>query len=53
VTAAIVGARNPKQVDGWLPAATLRLTAQDMSEIAAVIDDKKVGSGPASPSPVL
>jgi aryl-alcohol dehydrogenase-like predicted oxidoreductase len=53
VTGAIVGARNPKQVDGWLPAATLRLTAQDMSEIAAVIEDKGTGTGPASPSPVL
>ncbi len=53
VTAAIVGARNPKQVDGWLPAATLRLTAQDMSEIAAAIEVNGAGTGPASPSPVL
>jgi aryl-alcohol dehydrogenase-like predicted oxidoreductase len=53
VTGAIVGARNPKQVDGWLPAAMLRLTAQDMSEIAAVIEDHGTGTGPASPSPVL
>jgi aryl-alcohol dehydrogenase-like predicted oxidoreductase len=53
VTSAIVGARNPKQVDGWLPAAMLRLTAQDMSEIAAVIEEHGTGTGPASPSPVL
>jgi len=53
VTGAIVGARNPKQVDGWLPAATLRLTAQDMSEIAAAIEAHGAGTGPASPSPVL
>jgi aryl-alcohol dehydrogenase-like predicted oxidoreductase len=53
VTSAIVGARNPKQVDGWLPAAMLRLTAQDMSEIAAVIEEQGTGTGPASPSPVL
>jgi aryl-alcohol dehydrogenase-like predicted oxidoreductase len=53
VTAAIVGARNPKQVDGWLPAATLRLTAQDISEIAAAIEAHGAGTGPASPSPVL
>jgi aryl-alcohol dehydrogenase-like predicted oxidoreductase len=53
VTAAIVGARNAKQVDGWLPAAHLRLTAQDLSEIAAVIEETGAGTGPASPSPVL
>jgi hypothetical protein len=40
-------------VDGWLPAAHLRLTAQDLSEIAAVIEETGAGTGPASPSPVL
>ena len=30
VTGAIVGARSPEQVDGWLPAATLTLDAADL-----------------------
>ncbi|WP_246854485.1 aldo/keto reductase [Naasia sp. SYSU D00057] len=29
VTGAIVGARSPEQIDGWLPAATLELTDDD------------------------
>jgi aryl-alcohol dehydrogenase-like predicted oxidoreductase len=35
VTAAIAGARRPEQIDGWLDAAHLELTATDLSEIAA------------------
>jgi aryl-alcohol dehydrogenase-like predicted oxidoreductase len=35
VTGAIVGARTPEQVDGWVPAASLHLTADDYREIAA------------------
>jgi aryl-alcohol dehydrogenase-like predicted oxidoreductase len=38
VTGAIVGARNPAQVDGWIDAATLELTQVDLSEIAASIE---------------
>lgn len=37
VTAAIVGARSPEQVDGWLAAASLELTEQDLDEIAQAI----------------
>lgn len=37
VTAAIVGARHPAQVDGWLPAAELALTDKDLAEIDAAI----------------
>ncbi len=37
VTGAIVGARNPGQVDGWLPAATLELKEDDLSEIGAAV----------------
>jgi aryl-alcohol dehydrogenase-like predicted oxidoreductase len=33
VTAAIVGARRPGQVDGWLPAADLQLDAEELAEI--------------------
>jgi aryl-alcohol dehydrogenase-like predicted oxidoreductase len=33
VTGAIVGARRPSQVDGWLPAGTLRLSDADLAEL--------------------
>jgi len=49
VTAAIVGARGPAQVDGWIDAARLRLTAADMAEIGAVIERSGAGYGPAKP----
>lgn len=35
VTGAIVGARTPAQIDGWLPAASLTLTAEDYAEVEA------------------
>ena len=35
VTAAIVGARKPEQIDGWLDAAHLELTPTDLTEAAA------------------
>jgi aryl-alcohol dehydrogenase-like predicted oxidoreductase len=49
VTAAIVGARSPEQVDGWIPAANLELTAADLDEIATAIKRTGAGSGPALP----
>ncbi len=49
VTAAIVGARRPSQVDGWLPAAGLELTAADLDEVAAAIASTGAGSGPHRP----
>jgi aryl-alcohol dehydrogenase-like predicted oxidoreductase len=53
VTGAIVGARSPSQVDGWIDAANLILTARDLDEIASAIDRIGVGSGPTRPpSPV-
>ena len=50
VTGAIVGARTPKQVDGWIGAASIALTEQDLDEIASVIRRTKAGVGPARPS---
>lgn len=50
VTGAIVGARSPAQVDGWIDAATLALSADDMSEIAAAIEATGAGSGPRLPA---
>jgi aryl-alcohol dehydrogenase-like predicted oxidoreductase len=49
VTGAIVGARSPRQVDGWLPAASLELKDDDLSDIAAAIRAAGAGTGPASP----
>jgi len=49
VTGAIVGARSPHQVDGWLPAASLELKDDDLSDIAAAIGATGAGTGPASP----
>jgi aryl-alcohol dehydrogenase-like predicted oxidoreductase len=49
VTGAIVGARRPDQIDGWLAAATLRLTDADLAEIAAAITATGAGAGPTHP----
>ena len=40
VTAAIVGARSPQQVEGVWPAAKYRLTEEEMQEIQSFMDDK-------------
>ena len=50
VTAAIVGARSPQQVDGWLAAAALTLDAADLDAIAAAIASTGAGSGPTAPA---
>jgi aryl-alcohol dehydrogenase-like predicted oxidoreductase len=51
VTAAIVGARNPAQVDGWIGAASLSLTPEDLEEIVLALEETGAGSGPVRPSP--
>ena len=38
VTGAIVGARRPEQVDGWLRAQHVKLSAADLSEISRLLD---------------
>lgn len=48
VTGAIVGARNPGQVDGWIGAAALELGAADLEEITAAIRRTGAGSGPVA-----
>jgi aryl-alcohol dehydrogenase-like predicted oxidoreductase len=45
VTGAIVGVRRPSQLDAWLPAGTLRLTASDLEEIAEAISETGAGAG--------
>ncbi len=49
VTGAIVGARSPEQVDGWLSAVSLELNADDLDEIARAIERTGAGTGPKRP----
>ena len=49
VTGAIVGARTPEQVDGWIGAATLELSLADLDEIARAVGQTAAGGGPALP----
>jgi aryl-alcohol dehydrogenase-like predicted oxidoreductase len=50
VTAAIVGARSPEQVDGWIDAANLELGPAELDEIAHAIERTGAGSGPSAPN---
>jgi len=50
VSGAIVGARSPEQIDGWIDAATLHLTDEDLDEIAAAVRAGGAGSGPERPA---
>jgi aryl-alcohol dehydrogenase-like predicted oxidoreductase len=45
LTGAIVGARSPEQVEGWIAAASLELDAEDMATIAAAIEITGAGEG--------
>lgn len=46
VTGAIGGARRPQQVDGWIRAAEMVLTADDLVEIAGAIERSGAGAPP-------
>jgi aryl-alcohol dehydrogenase-like predicted oxidoreductase len=46
VTGAIVGARTPAQVNGWIDAASIHLAAEDLAEIADAVHRTAAGSGP-------
>jgi aryl-alcohol dehydrogenase-like predicted oxidoreductase len=50
VTGAIVGARDAAQVDGWIEAATVQLTAEDLGEIVRALETTRAGSGLVEPS---
>lgn len=50
VTGAIVGARTPAQVDGWVPAASLSLSAADLAEISDAVERTGAGRGPSLPA---
>jgi aryl-alcohol dehydrogenase-like predicted oxidoreductase len=49
VTAAIVGARSPEQVEGWIDASNLELSPTDLDEIAEAINRRGAGTGPSAP----
>jgi aryl-alcohol dehydrogenase-like predicted oxidoreductase len=49
VSGAIVGARNPAQVDGWIDGGRLQLTNEDLDEIGSAIERTGAGRGPARP----
>lgn len=49
VTGAIVGARSPQQIDGWIDAVSLSLTKADLDEIAVTINETGAGAGPSLP----
>jgi aryl-alcohol dehydrogenase-like predicted oxidoreductase len=50
LSGAIVGARTPAQVDGWIQAANLELTQEDLAEIAGAIAKTQAGSGLSQPA---
>ena len=50
VTGAIVGARNPGQVDGWIAGGSLELDEHDLADIAAAIERTGAGQGPSLPA---
>jgi aryl-alcohol dehydrogenase-like predicted oxidoreductase len=49
VSGAIVGARSPEQVDGWIAAADLRLEPAELDAIAAALERTGAGGGPLRP----
>ena len=50
VSGAIVGARSPQQVDGWIAAGNLALEAEELNEIAGALERTRAGSGPTQPA---
>ena len=49
VSGAIVGARSPQQVDGWITAGNLTLTQEDLDEIGGALVRIQAGVGPTHP----
>jgi aryl-alcohol dehydrogenase-like predicted oxidoreductase len=51
VTGAIVGARRPDQVDGWLGAGNLQLTKEQLRALDDAIAETGAGTAPPAPPP--
>jgi aryl-alcohol dehydrogenase-like predicted oxidoreductase len=49
VSAAIVGARRPSQLDDWVGAGSVQLDPDRLDEIAALLEETGAGSGPTRP----
>ncbi|TLY30720.1 MAG: aldo/keto reductase [Nitrospirae bacterium] len=49
VSGAIVGARSPQQVDGWIAAGNLTLEGDELAEIAGALERTQAGAGPIQP----
>jgi aryl-alcohol dehydrogenase-like predicted oxidoreductase len=50
VTAAIVGARTIEALEGWVGAADVELSPDDLDEIARAIEETGAGTGPSRPT---
>jgi aryl-alcohol dehydrogenase-like predicted oxidoreductase len=50
VDGAIVGARRPDQLDGWVGAGSVELDANRLDEIAALLEETGAGAGPVRPA---
>jgi aryl-alcohol dehydrogenase-like predicted oxidoreductase len=50
VSGAIVGARTPEQVDGWLPGGSVSLSPADLTEMASAVESLGVGTAPVRPA---
>ena len=50
LTGAIAGASTPAQVDGWIQAGSISLTAAELDLIADAIRDSGAGTGPVRPA---
>ncbi|MFC4563983.1 aldo/keto reductase [Nocardiopsis mangrovi] len=49
VTATIVGARTPEQVDGWSDADRITLSTEDIATVTTVLQTTGAGTGPVTP----
>jgi aryl-alcohol dehydrogenase-like predicted oxidoreductase len=49
VSGAIVGARRPDQIDGWIGAADVDLADKDLDDIALALEETGAGAGPGRP----
>jgi aryl-alcohol dehydrogenase-like predicted oxidoreductase len=50
VSGAIVGARSPEQVDGWIGAADLTLDDEDLRTLREAVGTTGAGAGPVAPT---
>ncbi|APG93495.1 aldo/keto reductase [Sinorhizobium americanum] len=49
ITGAIIGARKPEHIDGWIDAATIALSPRDLDDIEDMLLATRAGSGPTRP----